>query len=212
MEARKLTGKTKQFTSLPLEPDERAVEYPFVLKHLPKKAGVKILDVGASHTPFLLLLQTMSYEAYGLDLVPYNVSGPSWIPINFFQTDLYKIALPDNSFDVVVCISTLEHLNTNHERTKDKQALERFYKWLKPKGMLLLTVPTGTPCTIRGRVQIYDLNMLIRMLEEVGFKIDTIQNNIGFDTEWAEKPFDTTINPSVTDMILQNSCIKAVKP
>jgi SAM-dependent methyltransferase len=52
---------------------------------------------------------------------------------------LLEADLPDNSFDVITCVSVIEHF----EGRSDTNAMRRFAKLLRPGGVLLLTTPVN---------------------------------------------------------------------
>lgn len=57
--------------------------------------------------------------------------------LKFVHWDLNAVPLPfeDNSFDVVVCLEVLEHIN------KQLEAIQEYYRILRPGGVLLVSVP-----------------------------------------------------------------------
>lgn len=51
-----------------------------------------------------------------------------------FTIDIERIAIPDQSFDAILCFHVLEHVN-------DRMALSELHRVLRPDGMLLLITP-----------------------------------------------------------------------
>ena len=59
------------------------------------------------------------------------------------QASLYEIPFPDDSFDVLVCLSVLEHL------TELDEALDEFARVLRREGVAVIGFPTRNPVTDR---------------------------------------------------------------
>ena len=113
-----------------LKATDRYIEYPFVLENLPKPP-CKILDVGCAGSMFPLILKALKYRTYGIDVRLH----PSWQKFDFYEDDICKSPFDDNEFDVVTAISTIEHIKD------DAKAIGEIHRILKPKGLLLMTVP-----------------------------------------------------------------------
>jgi SAM-dependent methyltransferase len=54
---------------------------------------------------------------------------------------------PNNSFDLIISISTLDHL---HDYEELIDALRRLRRWLAPGGLLYITLPFGQPSWVGG--------------------------------------------------------------
>jgi len=100
----------------------------FVSKYLDPNKELKILEMGSYDVngtyKDLFLKPNWTYE--GCDIAP----GPN---VDIVMSDLYKIPLPDGSYDVVVSGSTLEHV-------------EYFWVWIKEVARLVR--PGGLMCHI----------------------------------------------------------------
>jgi len=95
--------------------------------------------------------------------------------ISYFYEDLRCIPIIDNFYDIVICISTLEHVGCdNRQFTGEKGldanhtgdftvAVQEMRRVLKPTGYLLLTVPFGRYRNI-GTQQIFDVELLARTI------------------------------------------------
>lgn len=129
-----------------LDINERIVEVPFILKNLPADTKAKALDVACCETIFPIQLASLGYQVTGLDIRPYELKHPNF---TFLQEDICQTSLSANSFDVITCVSAIEHFGLNtiygksNQGTSDKNALESMFKLLKPGGKLLLTTPVA---------------------------------------------------------------------
>lgn len=63
------------------------------------------------------------------------------------QLTAYSQQPSRSEFDLIVCISTLDHLQSLTEFIK---ALERLNSWLAPGGLLFVTLPFGQPAHVGG--------------------------------------------------------------
>jgi SAM-dependent methyltransferase len=135
--------------------DERVVEYPWVLTRLGVAEGL-LLDAGSA----------LNYE-YLLDhpvlrnrkIVIYNLSPEKFLSrdnVSYIFGDLRHTILRNESFDEIVCISTLEHIGMNNTLLYSKDVrfnefrpndyldvVREFRRLLKPGGRLFITVPYG---------------------------------------------------------------------
>jgi len=113
-----------------------------ILKRLPRTGSLRVLDLGCGYHAIYLkaVLKAIGgrlAEGVGVD---FHVSDESLRHSRFrFLVSSVEDALPDlptNAFDVVLCISVLEHLGD------PAQSLRHCHRLLKPGGRLLVNVPT----------------------------------------------------------------------
>ena len=131
----------------PLHTWSRLWEYPFayarILDHRNKHqgGGFRILDAGSGVTffPFYLACTNSPHEICCLDedrrLIPaYQMLQLKYSPPLSFQLGgLHHLPYENESFDVVYCISVLEH-------TVDYESILReFSRVLRPQGLLIIT-------------------------------------------------------------------------
>lgn len=143
--------------------DERVVEYPMVARAIaqaPRKGRLQLLDVGcvlnnAAIEPALrphcdmLWLMNASVETLQHSL-----------PTAYLLGDARSFPQPPNlQFDLVTCLSTLEHFGMDNTRYGGQPAefegtiddperyacmgLERILRWVRPGGEILVSVPYG---------------------------------------------------------------------
>ncbi len=101
----------------------------------------RVLDAGCGRGFYVNALQFFSFikEIHGCDINEHylkiaqnNVRDRR---IKITRASLYVLPYPDGYFDCIVCSEVLEHLK------KDSRALQELKRVLKPKGLLLITVP-----------------------------------------------------------------------
>jgi len=132
----------------PASGDERAIEIPWALARYDGEP--RVLDVGyAFAEPAYLagLVGLGATELVGVDLAQAEVPG-----LQSVVADVRELPFDDGSFDVVLCISTLEHVGRDNEvyaidaardDAGDERALRELHRVLARDGRLLVSVPTG---------------------------------------------------------------------
>lgn len=107
--------------------------YPKVLSLLPQAPGARVLDVGAGEGYFSQLAAERGYrvEACDFDERLFRVPG-----VVFHRADLNEsIPVPDESFDCVVSIEVLEHVE-NHTRF-----MRELLRVTRKGGIVVVTTP-----------------------------------------------------------------------
>lgn len=84
----------------------RGREYDFVMNNIPSK-GDRILDVGSTGSLLPLKLAKKGYDVYVIDVRRYHENHPNLTVVN---TDIKNTSFSDDFFDVITCISTIEHI------------------------------------------------------------------------------------------------------
>lgn len=142
-------GERPRWLQGPPGSDERVVEIPWVLARL---SGVRALEVGYAFAepPYLAaLLQAGFDELVGVDLAAADVPGLTGV-----QADVRELPFDDGAFELVLCVSTLEHvgadntgygLDAEDDGASRLTALRELRRVLAPGGRLLITVPCGEP-------------------------------------------------------------------
>jgi len=149
--------------------NERAVEVPIVRKICNQNTGRRILEVGN------VLSQYYPVEHDVLDKYE-RVNGV----INQDVVDFN----PEKKYDLIICISTLEHVGWD-ERTKDPEkilrAIDNLRELLDKQGEIIVTIPLGYNPAIddlirKGNIQFTELRCLKRISG----------NNRWIETKWEE--------------------------
>ena len=107
-----------------------------MLGRTPPESGSRILDLGCGTGLMARELVERGHRVFALDLRPEGLratrtSSSGILPI---QADAQQPPLQDSSFDLVLALDVLEHLD-------DEMALERVARALRPGAHLLLSVP-----------------------------------------------------------------------
>lgn len=157
--------KPYYWTKDPLNCGSRQYEYPYVnnkiKEYLLNKdiTNLRILDAGSGVTFFPCYIQEQYSKAkvYCIDNVAewgkiYNKINKS---IKFYIEDIEETHLETEYYDIIYCISVLEH-------TKDKEkVIKEFYRLLKKDGVLILTFDISldgkTEIPISGAKEIINL-------------------------------------------------------
>ncbi|MCE9616380.1 MAG: class I SAM-dependent methyltransferase [Lentisphaerae bacterium] len=129
---------------------ERIVEIPFVFRCLAGvPAGGAVLDVGCAESTVAFSLAALGYRTTALDPRGYPLSHPN---LQVVTANIARWPGPgDGTLDAIVCLSTLEHLGLKAYGVEgenpdlDRETMARFRTWLRPGGLLVLTVPYGRP-------------------------------------------------------------------
>ena|ERR1700722_3678300 len=124
----------------------RQFEWPWAFHHSELATATdkwRVLDVGSSCSLPKYLMAANGCDVYALDNDPTTfVKTQSTMDklkmsrsIHQILADAREIPFPDNWFDRVFCISTLEHINGNR-----LLAVDEMVRVLKPGGILILTM------------------------------------------------------------------------
>jgi SAM-dependent methyltransferase len=144
----RLVGERPRELTAPAGTDERAVEIAWVLSRY--RGEPRVLDIGYANASRAYLAALTELEAPGLvgaDLAEADVPG-----LRTVVADVRRLPFEDSSFDVAICISTLEHvgldnrvygLETEQDVEGPVQALRELARVLSGDGRLLVTVPCG---------------------------------------------------------------------
>jgi SAM-dependent methyltransferase len=141
-----------------------------------------VMDVGCSSGFFLRLLRARfpGYQLVGADCVrgPLENLAASMPDVPLLQFDLCQCPLPDQTFDALVMLNVLEHIEDDLGAARQAQRI------LKPGGLAVIEVPAGPDL-----YDIYDRQLLhfrryrmvelIRMLQSAGFEI-VERSHLGF--------------------------------
>jgi ubiquinone/menaquinone biosynthesis C-methylase UbiE len=138
---------------------ERIVEHIFVHNRIPRPPA-KVLDMGCAESTTAIELASLGFQVTGVDLRRLPLEHPNF---RMMEANLGDLPFADAQFDIVVCLSTIEHVGlgwyTDGDPTTDKTALVEAVRVLRPGGTFLLTVPFGRRAVTPVH-RVYDLEQL----------------------------------------------------
>jgi O-antigen chain-terminating methyltransferase len=139
-----------RFLEAPPGTDERLIEIPWALARV--HPGDRVLDVGTANAEpayVAALFGRGASDVASVDLAETDIPG-----IRTVVADVRDLPFEDGAFDLVLCISTLEHVGRDNRvygaaQEADAEgladALEELRRVLKTDGRLVVTVPCGEP-------------------------------------------------------------------
>lgn len=115
--------------------NERPIEFAFLFRQLVNLWPKKVLDVGAGMTSLPHLMRNCGFHVTATDNIKdYWPRGMINRHYHVLNDDITQTTLTD-SYDVITCVSVLEHIKEHQE------AIKSMYKLLVPGGRLILTCP-----------------------------------------------------------------------
>jgi SAM-dependent methyltransferase len=162
---------------------ERVVELPWVLSRC---QGTRALDIGTAFGLPVFVDQLLASvpEVHAVDIALMPVAPQ----VHLVQADVRRLPYADRSFDLITCVSTLEHIGLDRgsivhvarEDRGDVVALRDLRRVLAPDGRLLVTVPFGR-AERHDLFRQYDLNGWQGLLDESGL-VMTAQDVYGYSS------------------------------
>jgi SAM-dependent methyltransferase len=219
--------------------DERCIEYPWVLAQV-GDGPETLLDAGSAlnHEFILEYPALLKKTIHIVSLAPENTSFVHK-GISYLFADLRNIPVRDSFYQVIVCISTLEHIGCDNrvyggavEDRPDDSALvmREFSRVLAPGGRLFLTVPFGVPKNY-GRLRQFDRDLLAQAVTAFGpareraeafyrygaegWSLSTAQDSSGCEfARWIDLPPDADplpVEPDKAAAARAVACVRLVK-
>lgn len=152
------------------ESDSRIVETSLMFNNIPllKK---RILDVGCRYSLLSIQLASLGHEVHGIDINNYKRKHPNF---HFRKADILESKYRRNYFDIVVSLSTIEHIglgryNDRKNAKGDIDTIKEIYRITKPGGQILITLPFGKPVDTDW-YRVYNTERVLELL--IGFKIN----------------------------------------
>ncbi len=124
--------------------NQRFIEYSWVLRQLRSGGERILLDVGCTGTLLDHELLARGFRVVGLDIQDHTLRNYREV---FLKTNILNNRLPSEIFDVIVLVSTIEHIGLDTysqdilDDDADLSAMQELRRLLKPNGLLLLTTP-----------------------------------------------------------------------
>ncbi len=155
------------------------------LQHYPHYVlSGRVLDIGCGQGFFLTALESLGWEAYGVDVDERAVSFCGRLGLSrVTKASAEEMSFPNDHFDAITMFHVLEHLHN------PGAALEKAWSVLKPEGEVVITVPnTGSiaakffrskwfPLEAPRHLFIFSKKSLEMLLIESGFKISSFRSS-----------------------------------
>lgn len=112
-----------------------------ILNEVDKRRPKKVLDAGCGRGFYLRVLSSFSFikEIHGIDIndnyLQIAKKNNTDKRVKIKNASIYKLPYQDKYFDLIICSEVLEHLKD------DIKALLELKRVLKPKGIIIITVP-----------------------------------------------------------------------
>ncbi len=160
--------------------DARVVEIPWVLARVAPRTG-RLLDAGSSlNYDFVLTALPLSNKKISIVTLAPEAACYWKLGISYIFGDLRSLDFRDEWFDMIVCISTIEHVGMDNSmytgqkeslpasRTQDFLiAVKELKRVLKGGGILYITFPFGQ-YEDHGWFQQFDSQLTDRLIQEFG--------------------------------------------
>ena len=129
----------------------------------------RVLDVGCGTGFMVSGLQAPDREMYGIDISAsaIKMASSSVGTASFCVADIREIPFKSNSFDWLICIDTLEHIEGD-------ETIKECFRILKPGGKALLSAPNKSgpgDGHVPGHVHSFSFASFEKHVEQVGFEI-----------------------------------------
>lgn len=143
----------------------------------------KVLDVGSAQGYLTVMLLSKGYDVISLDISPLRVvkvrdrAANRGLNPHCIAADALELPFTNESLDIIIAGEVIEHL------TEPEKTLNEFYRILKPKGILIVTVPHDEKISYQvcihchkltpssGHLHSFDDKKLTRVVEQAGFNV-----------------------------------------
>jgi hypothetical protein len=195
---------------------ERVIEIPWVIRRLDERGGRRVLDVGTAFSPMvykrLLIRRRETIDV--ADLAETHIPG-----LRSHIADVRALPFEAESFDVVICISTLEHIgmiNSQYEIESggggDLDALRELGRVAR---RLLVTVPGGADADMGWQRQ-YSPQTFRRLVATAGLHVARLEVFVHEpNSGWAAAAEDSITDRSYGDgsvAAAASICTELVRP
>ncbi len=164
--------------------DERIIEYPWFFAQVEDRVpqATRYLDAGPvmNHSFVVERARKLAKEVH-FSTLSHEENCFHELDISYLFSNLLHLPIKDNFYDIISCISTLEHIGCNNtcygnqihsSFQNDKNydfldAAKELFRVLKPEGSLYISVPFGQYMHL-GMIQQFDEEMLDRLVGVFG--------------------------------------------
>jgi hypothetical protein len=185
----------------PVKPNlsgDREIEWSWTIAMVPVGKGMA-LDIGGAKGYLGLALAHAGWTTTVVDLQP-CMWGYQHPHLRFVQGDVKVLPFPKQSFNVITCCSTVEHIGlfgrygtAFQENDGDIETMARLRELLKVDGLLILTVPVGQDAIFAPLHRVYGAERLPKLLK--GYEVLTDSYWIkGQDNRWINVSRDRALS------------------
>jgi len=197
---------SKKWVKDPFHQWSRQWEYSYVFSRIQETANfnekMRILDAGSGVTffPYFIKSRYSSADMYCVDYdknlehVYTQINAHNTEKVFFSSSDLKALSFDDNWFDIVYCISVLEHTNNYDE------IIDVFHRILQPGGKLVITFDISVDGTrdISAERAIILIDSLVKQFKpadsiSLDFKSEVVE--AGIFTTYTAKEIDPRLLP-----------------
>jgi SAM-dependent methyltransferase len=171
---------------------ERPLEYLFVWTTLAAlsptmpadRSRVRVLDVGGAESRLAKTLAELGFDVTVIDILDVDHGKAKFVKANILEYEF-----PEEYFDVIIAISTVEHVGLPAYGQKvldpngDIKAMGKLYRWLKRGGYAIVTVPYGRPHHPPDFERTYDRRTLARRILPAGWELVAVMYSC-YDGVW----------------------------
>lgn len=157
--------------------DERVVEYPWVFSRIPENPGQRVLDAGSVlNYEFLVSKNLIAQSELTICTLSPEKRNYCNAGVSYVFGDLRDTYFANSAFDVIISISTIEHIGLDNTKFHQKKSISReskdgsyldavkeYKRVLRSGGKCFVTVPFGKRF-IGEWYQIFDLEMIMGII------------------------------------------------
>ncbi len=168
------SGERQVYDSIDDVRKDHVGRYQFSTKYITKNDLVLDAACGIGYGSFLINKE-VGAEVLGVDISHESVEYANEHyrqndRVNFIVSDILKLELPAQHFDVVTSFETIEHVR------EDREILQKFHQLLKPSGLFICSTPNENKMRFADgkwpfHIRHYTPDELIDLVTSNGFEI-----------------------------------------
>ncbi len=138
---------------------------------LPKNSSV--LDLGSATGGNSILLRELGFTVTGIELSDFGYQSQIAKGLDVVQADACNIPFSDNTFDAIICLDLLEHIE------KHSLAIAEVVRVVKAGGMILISVPEDMAMwsdhdIVVSHYRRYSLDEISNLCDVAGIKLENV--------------------------------------
>lgn len=135
-------------------------------RSIAKRCRGRVVELGCGRGELANVIHAAGHEVLGVDTntKKIGIARETYPAIEFVESDIQTVELPDASFETAVLAEVLEHVS---EVVEDGM-LSKAWRLLRPGGRLIVSVPNEDCIPHRNHIRGFDRRSLARLLESYG--------------------------------------------